>query len=80
LALFEAFIPDTKTWVVMRVPYPMGFYARWLDGRIDNPIGGWKSRGVWATYGSDVSWHVEGGPGTLSKAVHFQIRPNPLAD
>jgi hypothetical protein len=76
----EAFIPSTKTWVVMRVPYPMGFFARGLDGRIDDANAGWKGRGIWADYGSDVSWHVEGGPGTLSKAVKFQIRPNPLAD
>jgi hypothetical protein len=24
-------------WVVLRVPYPMGFYTKWLDGRIDDP-------------------------------------------
>lgn len=76
----EAFIPSTKKWVVMRVPYPLNFYTRGLDGRIDNPNGGWKGRGVWATYASDLAWHTEGGAGTLSKAVKFQIRPNPLAD
>jgi hypothetical protein len=76
----EAFLPSTKTWVVMRVPYPMGFYSRGLDGRIDEPNAGWKGRGVWATYGEDMSWHTEGGPGTVSKAVKFQIRPNPLTD
>ena len=75
-----AYVPDQKKWVVMRVPYPLGFYSRGLDGRIDNPNGGWKGRGVWATYGEDLTWHTEGGPGTLSKAVKFQIRPNPLAD
>ena len=32
-------------WVVMRVPYPLGFYSKWMDGRIDDPKGGWKGRG-----------------------------------
>ena len=26
-------------WVVLRVPYPTGFYTKWLDGRIDDPNG-----------------------------------------
>lgn len=76
----EAFIPSAKKWVVLRVPYPMGFYTRGMDGRIDDAKAGWKGRGLWATYGEDLTWHTEGGPGTLSKAVKFQIRPNPLAD
>ena len=76
----EAFIPSTKQWVVMRVPYPLGFYTRGLDGRIDDPNGGWKGRALWATHAPDLLWHTEGGPGTLSKAVKIQIRPNPLAD
>jgi hypothetical protein len=75
----EAFIPSSKKWVVLRVPYPMGFYSRGLDGRIDDPGAGWKGRAVWADYGDDVLWHVEGGAGTRSKVVKFQIRPDPLA-
>ncbi len=31
---------------MIRVPYPMGFYTRSLDGRIDDPNGGWKGRGI----------------------------------
>src|SRR5205823_965328 len=23
-------------WIVLRVPYPMGFYSKWMDGRIDD--------------------------------------------
>jgi hypothetical protein len=65
--------------VVMRVPYPMGFYHRGVEGRIDDPRGGWKGRGLWANYGSYNPWHYEGGKGQTSKAVHFQIRPSPLA-
>ena len=71
--------PDTGEWVVLRVPYPMAFYSRGLDGRIDDPDTGWKGRGLWANYGSNYIWHTEGGKGTKSKIVHFQIRPEPLA-
>ena len=31
--------------VILRVPYPMGFFAKGLDGRIDDPKAGWKGRG-----------------------------------
>ena len=31
--------------VVLRVPYPLGFYAKGFDGRIDDPNAGWKGRG-----------------------------------
>ena len=66
-------------WVVMRVPYPLGFYTKWMDGRIDDPDAGWKGRGIWATYSTRAPFHTETGPGTPSKVVHFQIRPDPLA-
>src|SRR5260221_7862282 len=66
-------------WVVLRVPYPMGFYAKGLDGRIDDPNGGWKGRGLWSTYATRTPFHVEGGKGTTSKVVQFQLRPDPLA-
>ena len=39
-------------WVVMRVPYPLGFYTKWMDGRIDDPSAGWKGKGLWATHGT----------------------------
>ena len=71
--------PQTRQWVTLRVPYPLGFYSRGLDGRIDNPNGGWKGRGLWANYGTHFVWHVEGGKGTKGKIVHFQVRPDPLA-
>ena len=71
--------PDTGEWVVLRVPYPLGFYTRGLDGRIDDPDAGWKGRGLWANYGSNHLWQTEGGKGTKSKMVHFQLRPDPLA-
>jgi hypothetical protein len=75
----KAFIPETKQWVILRVPYPMGFYTRSLDGRIDDPKAGWKGRGLWSAVESRVVWHTEGGWGTRPYAVHFQLRPDPLA-
>jgi hypothetical protein len=33
------------------VPFPMSFYAKGLEGDIDNPDAGWKGRGVWAPRG-----------------------------
>jgi hypothetical protein len=63
----------------LRVPYPMGFYAKGLDGRIDDAKAGWKGRGLWATYGTRTPFHADGGKGTTSKVVHFQLRPDPLA-
>jgi hypothetical protein len=66
-------------WVVMRVPYPMGFYTKWMDGRIDDPNAGWKGRGLWATVSTRAPFHMEGGKGTTSKVMKFQLRPDPLA-
>jgi hypothetical protein len=66
-------------WVVMRVPYPMGFYTKWVDGRIDDPKGGWKGRGLWATVSTRAPFHMEGGKGTTSKVLKIQVRPDPLA-
>ncbi|HEV8531691.1 MAG TPA: carboxypeptidase-like regulatory domain-containing protein [Methylomirabilota bacterium] len=65
--------------VNLRVPYPMGFYAKWMDGRIDDPRAGWKGKGLWSTYATRTPFHVEGGKGTTSKVVKFQLRPDPLA-
>ena len=67
------------TFVNLRVPYPMGFYAKWMDGRIDDPNAGWKGKGLWSTYATRTPFHVEGGKGTTSKVVKFQLRPDPLA-
>ena len=66
-------------WVVLRVPYPMGFYTKWMDGRIDDPKAGWKGRGLWATVSTRTPFHMETGMGTTSKVMHFQLRPDPLA-
>jgi hypothetical protein len=65
--------------VTLRVPYPLGFYVKGLDGRIDDPNGGWKGRGLWSTWGTRTPFHSEGGKGNTPKVVHFQLRPDPLA-
>jgi len=66
--------------VIMRVPYPLGFFAKGMDGRIDDPKAGWKGKGVWTTWGTRTPFHSETGKGTYPKVVHFQIRPDPLAN
>jgi hypothetical protein len=66
-------------WVSFRVPYPLGFYTKWMDGRIDDPNTGWKGRGLWATVSTRTPFHMEGGKGTTSKVFKFQLRPDPLA-
>jgi hypothetical protein len=71
--------PKTKKIYDLHVPYPMGFYHRGVEGRIDDAAAGWKGRGLWATYSSYTPWHYEGGKGDSSKVVHFQMRPDPLA-
>ncbi len=73
----EAFV-DGK-FVTLRIPYPMGFHAKGLDGRIDNPKTGWKGKGVWSAYAGRATNHIEGGKGTKPKVVKFQLRPDPLA-
>jgi hypothetical protein len=78
--------------VELRVPYPMGFFAKGIDGRIDDPNAGWKGRGLWVTSGDRTPVHIEGidapAPGAPGKTdqtrssplvVHFQLRPDPLA-
>jgi hypothetical protein len=66
-------------WVNMRVPYPLGFFAKWIDGRIDDPNTGWKGRALWTTDGNRTPFHRETGKGTLPKISKFQVRPDPLA-
>ena len=66
-------------WVNMVVPYPMGFFTKWVEGRIDDPSGGWKGRGLWTTYSNRTMFHLEGGKENRPKVVKFQIRPDPLA-
>lgn len=75
-----AYLPKEKKFVHMRVPYPLGFYSRGIDGRIDDANAGWKGRGIWATNNNVALWHQETGEGSQLYATHFQVRPNPLAE
>jgi len=65
--------------VVLRIPYPLSFFAKGLDGRIDDPNAGWKGRGLWSTNGDRTPWLKEGGKGSKPRVVHIQVRPDPLA-
>jgi hypothetical protein len=65
--------------ILLRIPYPMGFYAKGLDGRIDDPNSGWKGRGLWSASGDRTPWLNELGKGARPLAVHIQVRPDPLA-
>jgi hypothetical protein len=80
----EVLQPSTKKFVTLRVPYPLGYFPRSANGRVDDPGAGWKGRGLWSSFSSYATWHGEGGrgeggPGLLPKAVKMQMRPNPLA-
>jgi len=61
------------------LPYPMGFFAKNVDARIDDPNAGWKGRALWSTYGTRTMFHLEGGTANRPKAVKIQLRPDPLA-
>lgn len=74
-----AFDPKAEKWIYLRVPYPLGFYQRGMDARIDDPEAGWKGRALYANYGTHLVWHIEGGKGTTGKIVKIQVRPDPLA-
>jgi streptogramin lyase len=78
--------------VELRVPYPMGFFAKQIDGRIDDGSAGWKGRGLWVSSGDRTPVHIEGldapapgAPGTTLDTqssplvVNFQLRSEPLA-
>ena len=65
--------------VILRVPYPLGFFAKGMDGRFDDDKGGWKGKGIWTTWGTRTPFHSETGKGTYPKVVHFQLRPDPLS-
>jgi len=65
--------------ITLRVPYPIGYFTKWMDGRIDDPNAGWKGKELWTTFSTRTVFHLETGKGTLPKVVRFQLRPDPLA-
>ena len=72
-------MPAPGKWVVMRVPYPMGYFPKGMDGRIDDAKAGWKGRAAWSTYAGQPMWHQETGKGSGGHVLKFQLRPDPLA-
>lgn len=77
---------------IMRVPYPMGFFAKQIDRRIGDPGAGWKARSLLVTSGHRTPVHIKGidapypgAPGAADATrssplvVQFQLRPDPLA-
>lgn len=73
--------PDgERRFVTIRIPYPLGFYSKGFEGRIDDPDGGWRARGLWVPSGDRTPWLMEGGKGSRPLVVHFQVRPDPLAE
>jgi hypothetical protein len=65
--------------VDIRVPYPLGFFTKLADGRIDDPNAGWKGRGLWTMSGTRTVFHNEGGTQNRPKVYKVQVRPDPLA-
>jgi hypothetical protein len=65
--------------VDIRVPYPLGFFTKNVDGRIDDPNGGWKGKGLWTTSGTRTVFHNEGGTQNRPQVYKLQVRPDPLA-
>jgi hypothetical protein len=65
--------------VNIHVPYPLGFFTKNVDGRIDDAKLGWKGRGLWTTSGTRANFHNEGGIDNYPKVYHVQLRPDPLA-
>src|SRR5579872_5185515 len=65
--------------LTLRVPYPMGFFAKGMDGRIDNPNAGWKGRAIYTALSTRAPFHGEEGKGETSKLMKFQVRPTPLS-
>ncbi len=63
----------------LRVPYPLGFFTKNVDGRIDDPNAGWRGRGVWTTTGTRAPFHSESGRGERPRVFRVQMRPDPLA-
>ncbi len=67
--------------VTLRIPYPLGFFTKNVDGRIDDINAGWKGRAVWTTSGTRTNFHSgDGGKELPPKIFKVQIRPNPLAN
>ena len=66
---------DARSGSKLRVPYPLGFYHRGMDGRIDEPDRGLEGPRLWANYGTHLIWHIEGGKGTQARSCTSRSGP-----
>jgi len=73
----QVLVPSTGQFLDLVVPYPMGFFSRSAQRRIDDPRAEWKGRGLWSNFSTYTPHFVEGGTGP--KVVKFQMRPHALA-
>ena len=64
--------------ITIRTPYPLGFYAKGFEGRIDDPDAGWKRTRTMDSSGGRNPWFLEDGKGTHPIVTHFQLRSTPL--
>ena len=55
------------------------FFAKGMDGRIDNPNAVWKGKAIYTSRSTRAPFHGEGGKGETSKLVKFQVRPTSLS-
>jgi len=58
-----------------RVPYPLGFFTKNVDGRIDDPQAGWKGRAMWTTSGTRTNFHNEGGTDNRPRSTSCSCGP-----
>lgn len=79
----QLYVPSQSKFMDIVVPYPMGFFSRSTNGRIDDPNTGWKGKGLWTNTSTYSPQHAEGGgaggSATLPRAIKVQMRPDPLA-
>ncbi|MGZ9013462.1 MAG: hypothetical protein ACXW2L_14495, partial [Burkholderiales bacterium] len=50
-------------------------YAKWADGRIDDPSAGWKGKGLWATTSTRAPFDMEAGAVRVRKSSSFNFAP-----
>jgi hypothetical protein len=67
-------------WIQMRVPYPIGYFAKGMDGASTTPMPDGRAAVCGPPIPIAPRTHIEGGKGQTSKVVHFQMRPDPLAN
>ena len=74
----QLFVPKMGQFVDLVIPYPLGFFSRSSNGRVDDPNTGWKGRGLWSNTSTYAPMHMEGDQ-PANRVVKFQMRPNPLS-